>query len=261
MVFEIENQMYLDTAIFNGEITGYRKDDNGIITDSAKIQITDQSILPEDRTRILLVGAEVDSLVNILPTDLKASGSMRYGGYARVSTSDTIGGNYEFSTPFYIRIMGPTAFRLEPDTITTDEIDEKFRRASGDEIKSAVLLAQVSNATPLTGKLLLFANRNPLREDIYDTTGVIDTLGFYKVIDLPAATVNPVTGIVEQPGDGTVTFPLNQTELSIFHKPPFRVGLELNFQETQDYVLIRGSDYLQFQGHAEVTILFKDDQD
>jgi hypothetical protein len=261
MVFEIENQMYLDTAIFNGEITGYRKDDNGIITDSAKIQITDQSILPENRTRILLAGAEVDSLVNILPTDLKASGSMRYGGYARVSTSDTIGGNYEFSTPFYIRIMGPTAFRLEPDTITTDEIDEKFRRASGDEIKSAVLFANISNATPLTGKLLLFANRNPLREDIYDTTGVIDTLGFYKVIDLPAATVDPVTGIVEQPGDGTVTFPLNQTELSIFHKPPFRVGLELNFQETQDYVLIRGSDYLQFQGHAEVTILFKDDQD
>ena len=81
------------------------------------------------------------------------------------------------------------------------------------------------------------------------------------MIDLPAAIVDPVSGIVEQPGYSTVTFPLDQKELDIFHKPPFRVGLELNFRETQDFVLIRGSDYLEFQGHAEVTILFKDDQD
>ncbi|MEJ2048450.1 MAG: hypothetical protein P8Y60_01145 [Calditrichota bacterium] len=262
LIFEIDNQINIETLIFNGDITAYRKDENGICTDSATIPITNQPINSMNRiTRIVLEGPEVDSLVNILPTDFTASGNITYAGYTRVSITDTIGGNYEFSTPFYIRIMGPTAFRLEPDTITTDEIDEKFRRASGKEVKSALLFAQVSNATPLTGKLLLFANRNPLREDIYDTTGVIDTLGFYKMIDLPAALVDPVSGIVEQPGYGTVTFPLNQKELDIFHKPPFRVGLELNFQATQDFVLIRGSDYLEFQGHAEVTILFKDDQD
>ena len=261
LIFEIDNQMNIETLIFNGEITAYRKDENGIYTDSATISIANRPILSQNITRIVLEGPEVDSLVNILPTDLTASGNVTYAGHTQVSITDTIGGNYEFSTPFYIRIMGPTAFRLEPDTITTDEIDEKFRRASGKEIKSALLLAQVSNATPLTGKLLLFANRNPLREDIYDTTGVIDTLGFYKVIDLPAAIVDPVSGIVDQPGYSTVTFPLDQKELDIFHKPPFRVGLELNFRETQDFVLIRGSDYLEFQGHAEVTILFKDDQD
>jgi hypothetical protein len=259
LIFEIDNQMDIETLIFNGDITAYRKDENGIYTDSATIPINNQPILSKNITRIVLEGPEVDSLVNILPTDFTASGNITYAGYTQVSTTDIIGGNYVFSTPFYINIVEPTSFKLKTDTIYTEDIDQKFRRASGEEIRSAILQAEVSNATPLTGKMLLFVNRNPLREDIYDTTGVIDTLGFYKTVNLPEAVVDPSTGFVEQPGEGTILITLNQQELDIFRKPPFRVGMQLVFSQTNGFVMVRSSDYIEFQGYAKITVLFKDE--
>lgn len=258
-ILEIDNHITIDTLLFTGYVTAYHRNENNIFTDSAKIAIIDQPVLPDDKTTILLEGPEVDSLINILPTDFTASGIVIYGGFAEVSTGDTIGGNYIFSTPFMVNIIDPISINLDPDTLYNNDIDRDLQNAAGDEIKSALLTAEISNASPMSGQLYLFVNGNPFREDIYDTTNIIDSLEFYKIIEIPAATIDPLTGFVNEPGEGTIDLSLSRKELKLFQHPPLQVGLQLNLNQTNGFVLLRGSDYLQFRGVAEITVLFKDE--
>jgi hypothetical protein len=256
LLLDFDNQIQIENFQLSGNIIGYKKDENLHYTDSIVVVIPTQ-ILSYGHNTILLQGPEVNALVSLLPNDLKTEGMIVYEGPAEVSAGDTIGGGYLFTSPFWVQISNADPIGLDPDTL--EEIDEHFRRAIGDNIRSALLSGEVLNFSPLSGTMEIFISRNFSRQDLYDTTGHFNPqCEFIKMVEVPAAEVDPITGFVSQPAVGNFTIELNQQELSIFHRPPIKTGLRLHLDDTNGFVVLRGSDYLDFSGKIETEIIFKD---
>ena len=107
--------------------------------------------------------------------------------------------------------------------------------------------------------LEVFISGDFTRQDIYDTTSYFNPeLEFIKTVTIPAAEVDPVTGFVTQPAVENFSIELNQQELSIFQHPPVRTGLRIHLNNTDGYVVMRGSDYFEFSGKIETEIIFED---
>ncbi len=257
LLLQINNGINVENILLNGEITGFHKNDDGQVTDSAVITITDERI-EFGSNQILFEGPEVDNLVNILPTDLKASGFITYGGQAEVSVGDTVVGNYLFTTPFRVQIVNPEPIKLDPDTL--DDIDEDIRNSMGEEIQYAKINASIINHSPLGGEAQIFISADFTREDLYDTTAYFNPdLEFIKNAEIPKGQVDPLTGFVNQASQSQVMIDLNNDELKIFQNPMLRTGILVNLEETGGFVILRGSDFLEISGKIEIKVLFKDE--
>jgi hypothetical protein len=147
---------------------------------------------------------------------------------------------------------------VDPDTIR--EVDELFKDAIKDTvIQFALLRAKVLNAGPVSGMIDIFFSADPSRQDLFDTTGYGSSdLEFYKSVTVSEAIVDPSTGFVTEPTESEFLINLTMEELQVFVKLPFRVGLKLNLDNTNGFVILRGSDYVEFSGIIETEILFKE---
>jgi len=259
LILEIKNDIYIDTLLLNLTIIGYHRDDNGVITDSAMIQLTDERINTGGSDIIALQGAEVAGLINILPTDIKGYGSVVYSGEAEVEVGDSIAAKYFFSTPFKFRIVNMAPVEMDPDTLYDADIDEDLRTAAGDDIRAAILRAKVLNHSPLGGEVKIFVSADMNHQDIYDTTYFNPDLEFIKHIVLSPASTDPSTGFVTEAQESEIEFGLNTRELRVFRNPPIRIGFWLKIADTNGFVVLRGSDYLQLSGEFEINLLVKDD--
>ena len=253
---ELDNQINVENFQLSGNIVGYKKDENSNYTDSAVVVIPPQELIYGHNT-ILLQGPEVDALINLLPNDIKAEGTILYDGYAKVAAGDTISGSYLFTSPFWVRITDADPIGLDPDTL--EVIDSDFQDAASENIRWARLTGEILNAAPLNGILEIFISGDFTRQDLYDTTSYFNPeREFIKTVNVPAAEVNPGTGFVTQPAVENFIIELNQQELSIFQQPPIRTGLRLHLNNTNGYVVMRGSDYFEFSGKIETEIIFED---
>jgi hypothetical protein len=264
LLLELMNQIDIQNFAIEGVVTGIKKNDSGQPIDSAKVAIPLQPLTVGNNI-ITLSGPEVDALVNIYPSDLKAEGTINYSGQAMVAAGDTIGGGYTFSTPFRLQIVDADPITLEPDSIR--EVDDNFETAIEDSmIKYARLNAKILNFSPLSGNIDIFFSANPNRQDLYDTTGYsASNMEWYKTAPIPQASVNPSTGFVTAPTETEFTIELSMDELRIFLEPshyprpqPIRVGIKARLDDTNGYVTMRGSDYLEFSGFIQTEIIFKD---
>ncbi len=256
LILGLQNGLNIENLVLTGRIAGYRKDAAGQYVDSAFVTIDPERIIFGNNS-ILLSGPAVDALVNLLPNDLKAEANLAYSGQAEVAGGDRIAGNYLFTSPFQVRISQPTSIELDPDTLS--EVDPNFREAARENIQQALLSATVLNAAPLNGQFQLFVSRNFTRKDLYDTTGNFNpNLEFIKEIDIPPAQVDPATGFVIQPAEQEFSFPLSQEEIALFGHPPLRLGLLLKLDNTNGFVVLRGSDYVEFSGNIITELLIKD---
>jgi hypothetical protein len=260
LILELVNQIDIQNFQLEGIVTGYKKSESGQYIDSSKVNVPLQSLTVGSNI-IPLTGPEVDALVNIYPSDLKAEGIIFYSGQAMVAAGDTIGGSYTFSTPFRLQILDADPITLDPDTIR--EIDDNFQTGVSDSlIKDARLTATVVNFSPISGSIDIFLSADPNRQDLFDTTGYSNPeLEWYKTIPVPQAPVDPVTGFVTAPVETEFIIELSFQELQIFAKPPgrpIRAGIKSHLDDTNGFVNIRGSDYFQLSGFINTQIIFKE---
>ncbi len=257
LILGFENQLNIQNLEVNAVLTGYKKNSSGYYTDSAKVFIQNQTLVV-GRNVLVLQGPDVDALINIYPVDMKTEGTLSYGGLAEVSAGDTLGGDYLLTSPFWIRIHNADPITLDPDTVR--EVDENFKDAIKDTvIQYARLKTKVLNAGPVSGMMDIFFSADRSRQDLFDTTGYGKSdLEFYKTVSVPEAVVDPSTGFVTEPTETEYTIDLTMQELQVFVKLPFRVGLKLHLDNTNGYVVLRGSDFVEFSGLIETEILFKD---
>ncbi|GAB4368726.1 MAG: hypothetical protein Kow0042_10030 [Calditrichia bacterium] len=260
LLLELENDIEIDSLLFNLDISAYHKDQNsGLITDSAKIVIRNEFIGSGQDT-LRLEGADIVDVLNILPTDFKGSGFVAYSGFANVSVGDMMKGYYQFTTDLKFKISNPEPYQMKPDTLFDEDIEDDVQDAIAEEkIGSSRLTANLINHTPLGGSVRLLVNGDDLQTDLYDTTQYANSkLKFIKRLDLIPAPVNS-QGWVTQPSENTVVLELSRSEMELFQHPPLRVGILVNFAETDGFVVLRGSDYIDISGNVEVQVLFKDE--
>lgn len=256
--FDLNNQINIDSMMLNLSLTGYHRNDAGIITDSASIDVDNQNIGLDGSNIILLDGPEVSDFLNIFPTDIRGEGQVVYSGVATVSIGDEIGGHYLFSTPLKITVENPEPIRFDPDTLNKDDIDQSIRDAVGEDIQRALFVGKVSNHLPFGGTLKLFVSTNMTREDLYDTTAFNPDSEFVKTIHLKPGVVDPNTGFVSQISENEISLELSKKELLLFKQYPLRVGFLMEFQNTNGAVWVSGNDYLEVSGKFRFDILVQD---
>ncbi|MBN2366280.1 MAG: hypothetical protein EH225_09995 [Calditrichaeota bacterium] len=256
LLLSLENGLIVENLSLSGRIVGYKLADNGQILDSAEFTI-ESTELNTGSNILQYEGQDVDDLVNIFPTDLKAEAQIEYSGYARVTAGDVISGHYIFSTPFQVNVVQQTDLEIDPDTLR--EVDEDFKEAARENLKNARLNARIINSSPLSGEIQIFFSRDFTRKNLYDTTAYFNPeKEFIKSVILPEAQVDPVTGFVLQSAEREIVMNLSQNEIGLFGYPPLRVGLLLRLKETNGFVIVRGSDFVSFSGNIETEMVIKD---
>ncbi|MCD6379412.1 hypothetical protein J7M07_03065 [bacterium] len=254
LLIAFHNDLNIENVDLNLFITGYHRETDGRVSDSAGVAINAPIAFGDN---ILSISDQrIVDLLNIYPTDIVSTGVFVYSGYSVVAAGDGISGGYSLSTPFEVEIRDSEPVEFDPDTLSGDDIGGIFRDAVGDNIQSAVLKARIENHSPIGGEVRLFISCDPSRVQLYDTRGYSDSnLEFIKTITMDAAPVDPLNGFIESAAVSEVEFPLTYDELLIFADPPVYTGFQLILEETAGTIVIRGSDYIEFSGEIELEIL------
>ncbi len=265
LILDLFNELYIEDLRLDLTIWGYHEDENGVITDSAKIEILDQQISsgqPGDpgKTRFVLTGPEVVDFVNILPTTIRGEGKITASGESEVVLGSQVWANYELTTPLQFSLQGMEPIQSRVDTLTDQDIDQELRDALRNDFQEAGLTLNLINHTPLGGRIRMMVTRDSLRTDMFDTTTFNPAKEFIKKIQLNPAPVNPVTGFVDQPGENEILFNLTRREMRILSQPPLRVAYELQIADTKGTVALRTVDYIKISGQVKLTVIVNENQ-
>ncbi len=260
LALTLSNEVYIENLSADLFITGYHKDENGVITDSAQLVIANQDITPGQPgnpgiTVISLSGEEVANFLNILPNTIRSSGRISASGNVNISNSASIAGHYAFSTPLKFRINGEAYIKGDVQELQAKDISQDIRESDDKNFQEATLQLHLMNATPLGGSARIIVSADPYHTDIYDTTGMNSQLEFSKEITIQPAQTDPVTGFVTQPSENSIELSLTREEFRIFKNPPLRIGYELRIADTNGDVTVRAMDFVQISGIANVMLV------
>ncbi len=243
-------------------ITAFHENEQGQRTDSALIILDDLQFNGGNPgqpgiTEIVLSGPEIVNALNILPTALRIDGQVRVSGEAEISREDRILTDYLFETPFKVRFTNLSTFSGDPDSLTDADIDDLIRDAGDDNLLGASLEMIIRNHTPLGGTVRFIFTADMADSNLYD--GPVDTAqGFERTISMTAAPTDPATGFVTGEQNSRIQVTLNQRELRLFQNPPLQFGYQIRFDDTDGFVTLRYSDYVNMLGEVRVNILIED---
>lgn len=266
--------LLMENLTFDLNVTGYHTNVNGVTTDSALLSVS-QTVSsngsPEipDNILISVSGQEVADFLNILPTAIKVSGTVMIEGEAAISQNSEIRGNYNFSTPFQLEIIGldpiqgdVTTFigendnQLYPgltDTLTQDVVD------FGDNFERGELELQVVNHTPMKVKIRMLVSSDLSRPDsAFFDAPINDSLEFIDSTIVLPGQINSQSGYVTTPTTNTVSLDLTREDVRRLTSPPYKVGYELKVFDSNGIIALRTTDFVKAIGLAKIVVKVED---
>jgi len=265
LILSIRTDAFIQNLTADLDIRGYHTDENGNATDSARVEVLNQSINAGNgtggigETEIMLSGPEITQFINILPDSILVSGEVRGSGEASVAVGNVFEASYRFETPIRARINGLAAFESEVDSITSEDINDEVQDAARDDIEDAFLTLRVQNRTPISGTLDLVVTADPTEQNLYD--GVADTsLAIIRQIALDKAPVDPQTGFATEVFANTLDFRLNKREIQLLGNPPLRYGYRVKLDDTGGFVTLRYSDFVTAFGSVGLEVLIREQE-
>ena len=217
--------------------------------------IIDETIGPGDTT-LTVQGPDVAAFLNLLPTDVEASGMALLGdGFTEVTINkdDVVSGRFTFSTPLILTITDTTRIKVAPEDVSID--DEDARNKIRENVISVSMVADVDNALPLgIGVQINIA---------HDTTKIFSgpELVIPKegpIVVEAAQEVDPETGR-HIPVSSHVEFTLNKKDIDIFTKLPIFSAVLITIPKTDGRVAVLNTDQVQIRARAEIEILIDED--
>lgn len=258
----LQNEFFIEDLQVNLTIVGYHEE-NGVVTDSARLEIAGQQINPgypgnPGVTMITVPGETAAAFLNILPTRVRTFGQVAAAGEVAIDQSGVISGDYSFATPLRFRIDGDAVYTGDVSTLDEDDISDEVRDAADENFEEATLTLHLINSTPLGGSVRLFVSADTRHNDIYDPAHLNPELEFIKEVVVIAGEVDANTGYVSEPASNEVTLTLTRDEFRIFKRTPIKVGFELHIDGTDGPVAIRAQDFVTVSGIARIMLNIKD---
>lgn len=274
------SELLIENLLLQLKITGYHSNEDGMITDSASlniVQAVNSNGSPGNPDNIIIseTGPEVANFLNILPTSISGSGTIFINGNAVIFQNSQIVGSYLFSTPLRLEVIGLAPIEGEVttfiekgaaapnDTSLTDTLDNDIKDL-GDDLQSGELQLDLINHTPLAVSVLMLVTSDLSRPDnsaFYDTLNfpINDAFGFVKSATIQAADKDSQTGFVTNPRTSTVLLKLTRDQLLMLTQPPFKVGYAVKVQDSNGVVALRSTDYVSVRGLAKLIVKIKDE--
>lgn len=253
------NEFTIENLQSDIRISGYHVGAGGVVEDSATIVLDNQSVtsgtIDEPGVSVIqLNGNDVAEFINIFPTRIKTSGQVRVSGNVAVANNCSIRGSFSFATPLKFQIDGEARFSGDEEVLTEEDIDQDIQDAAEENLEEGALRFSLLNHTPIGGTLRLIVSNDASHPNLYQIDNPDPAREFIKEFVLSAASVNPVTGFVDNSVTSAINVQLTQSELQLFQQPPLRVGYELILDATSGTVAIRASDFVTIGGLATIRV-------
>jgi hypothetical protein len=266
----ITSEVSIENLFLEFDVLGYHADENGIMTDSASLSISqtvNSTGSPGDPDNIILSisGDSVTNFLNILPTSIKGMGRITLEGEASITQNSKVWAGYLFSTPLRLIVsnLPPiegtiTTFIGKGDNTpyegATAPLDSNIVDLS-DELESGNLELDIVNHTPSEVEVRMLVSGDLSRPDsAFYNSSLNDSLEFEKSALVSAAAINMISGFVTTPQTSTVSFDLTKDQLQILTKPPFRVGYEVKLSDSPGVIALRSIDFVRATGVAKIIV-------
>ncbi len=263
LVITLFNEINVSNLTLSLNIQGEHRNESGVVTATQTVSVTNQTINPGTpgnpaTTRIVIDGPDIANLLNILPTRISVTGTVSASGDADIQLGARVWGDVEFSAPLKIQLKDVAPFQSDVNEITSNDIDPELQ--NNNPIEYGSLDVTVTNHTPFGGSIRLIVSADPAHTDLYDTTYFNPEKEFIRIIKFQPGTVDAATGYVSQAYENNILLELSEKEINILTSPPYRVGVEARFQDTQGTVSVRSTDYLEFKGLAKFKLYVNPDE-
>lgn len=259
------SEILVENLLMNVKITGYQEDENGARTDSALMEITRTFTSHgypgnPDLLNITIEGPEVANFINILPTSVKATGTLLLEGNAELDRTSNLFGDYNFTTPLRIEIVDLNPIRSKIDTVGHNDLDDDAIDLTNDFIEKGILFLTVSNHTALEANVEIYVSKDSshTKDSFFDSTNYNPSIEFVKSHYIYAAPTDPITGFVTHPLESEVNLPLSNQEILILINPPYMIGFRLKITDSPGIISFRSTDYIKVFGSARLSVKIED---
>jgi hypothetical protein len=254
------SEILIENLFVYMKVTGYHEED-GLITDSADVEIA-QTLTSNGTTQnpdvlnFSISGQEVADFLNILPTSIKATGTMSVFGNAEIVQNSNIWGDYSLSTPLRLKIENLDAIEGNVTTLDEGNIDDDITQITYDHIEGGSLILNLVNHTPLSGRVQFMISKDSSRqeESFFDTTSFNPALEITRSRTFTGAPVDPVTGFVTSPNEENLSIRLTKKEMKLLAQTPFRAAFKLKLFDTNGFVSLRSTDFVKVFGLARFNV-------
>ncbi len=263
LIITLYNEINVDNLTLSLQIEGEHRNEAGVVTATQTVTLTNYAINPGTPgnpaiTQIVIDGADITNLLNILPTRIRVTGTVSAAGEANIQLGARVWGEVAFSAPLKILLKDVAPFRSDINEITSDDVAPDLQ--NNNPINYGSLELTVTNHTPFGGTIRLIVSADSAHTDLYDTTYFNPDKEFIRTIQFSPGTIDASTGFVSQAFQNNIFLELKEKEIHILTSPPYRIGVEARFQDTQGTVAVRATDFLEFKGIAKFKLFINPEE-
>lgn len=249
-------------------LTGKHKDNNGIYTDSVTIHVNAINIQSGQngeptKTRLVLDGNDpspnIVDLMEILPTEIRFSGSAYVEGEGNISTNESFWSVFSMNMPLSFEIPDPIIMTGDKQEITDEDIDPDMAEKIRNDVTDVLFHGEFGNHLPVGIAVQVHVAKNA--DSLY--TDTIRDSSYKFIIDnirVPAAPVD-ANGMTTDEVIRVVDFELTKKNIELLGSPPYYVGYKYQIDSTASTVYFKTDDYISTKGYFRISVNIDPNQD
>ncbi len=194
--------------------------------------------------------------MGILPSDIRIAGSAYIEGRGQVRIDQQVWGDYEISSPLYLRLADTLYIKSDMDSM---RLDEDIRKTIEDRLESAVASLNSYNGLPLSANAAVYVSTdstNLFNEVITDSSAkfIISDIG------LAAGTIG-TDGYVQTPTSDIIQIQLTDQQLQLFTLDTLLyLGTRISIDKTDGLIKFKPSDQINIKGNFWFKIMMGENE-
>jgi hypothetical protein len=195
-------------------------------------------------------------LMGILPSEITIAGSAYIEGRGQVRIDQQVWGDYEISSPLYLRLADTLYIKSDMDSM---RLDEDIRKTIEDRLESAVASLNTYNGLPLSANAAVYVSTdstNLFNEVITDSSAKF----IISDIELAAGTIG-TDGYVQRPTSDIIQIHLTDQQLQLFTLDTLLyLGTRISIDKTDGLIKFKPSDQINIKGNFWFKIMMGENE-
>lgn len=195
-------------------------------------------------------------LMGILPSDISIESSAYIEGPGQVRLDQQVWGDYEISSPLYLRLADTLYIKSDMDSM---RLDEDIRKNIEDRLESAVARLDAYNGLPLSANAAVYVSTDST--DLFNET-ITDSSAKFIISDIElAAGIIGADGYVRTPTTDVIQVHLTDQQLELFTLDTLLyIGTKLIIDQTDGLVKFKPSDLIKISGKFRIKIIMGENE-
>jgi hypothetical protein len=195
-------------------------------------------------------------LMGILPSDVRIDATAYVEGAGQIRIDQQVWGDYEISSPLYLRLADTVYVHSDADSM---RVDEDVRKNIEERLESAVASMDAFNGLPISARAAVYVSTDSA--DLFDETIADSSVKFIiSDIGLQAGTIG-ADGYVQTPVKDKILVPMTEQQLNLFTLDTLLyIGSKISIDKTDGLVKFKPSDQIKINGSFRIKFLMGENE-